>query len=328
MSGLLAVDGLTVEFAGAAGWQAVVEDATFDVEAGEVVALVGESGSGKSVTSLALMRLLPPGASRVTARRIEFQGRDLQSCSEQEMRAVRGGEIAMIFQEPMTSLNPAFTVGNQLVEAIRLHETVSRTDARRRSADLLDRVGIANPWERLDDYPHQLSGGMRQRVMLAIALACEPRMLIADEPTTALDVTTQAQILELLRSLQAELGLAIVFVTHDLGVVAEICDRVAVMYAGQVVERAPMEKLFAAPQHPYTAALLRAIPQSAAADEPLPVIPGQVAEPGALPPGCRFAPRCAYVRDVCSAAPVPLEQSETDREVRCVRHAELELDTP
>ena len=231
----------------------------------------------------------------------------------------------MIFQEPMTSLNPAFTIGNQIAETVRAHQKVARSAARARAVEMLDRVGIPDPHRRVKDYPHAFSGGMRQRAMIAMALACDPKLLIADEPTTALDVTIQAQILELLRSLQRDLGMAVVFVTHDLGVVAEICDRVVVMYAGQVVEEATVDALFARPRHPYTEGLLESMPQIAAPGEPLPVIPGQVPRPDAFPPGCRFAPRCSYVVDRVRRCPPVARASSTGGLTRCVRHAELEL---
>jgi peptide/nickel transport system ATP-binding protein len=327
MSPLLAVEGLTVEFAGPTGWQAVVEDATFDVGAGEVVALVGESGSGKSVTSLALMRLLAPRASRVTARGIEFRGRDLQSCTEQEMRAVRGGEIAMIFQEPMTSLNPAFTVGNQIAEAVRAHGGASRKRAWAEAVEMLERVGIPDPQRRVKDYPHAFSGGMRQRAMIAMALSCRPKLLIADEPTTALDVTIQAQILELLKSLRSDFDMAVIFVTHDLGVVADIADRIVVMYAGQVVERREVHDLFRSPAHPYAEGLLASMPQVATLGQPLTVIPGVVPRPGEITIGCRFATRCRYAEDKCRSADVPLRPVTKGGagEARCARSDELTL---
>jgi peptide/nickel transport system ATP-binding protein len=322
----LTVDGLTVEFAQADGWQAVVEDASFDVGTGEVVALVGESGSGKSVTSLAIMRLLPPRSSRVRANAIVCDGRDLQALDKRAMRDVRGGEIAMIFQEPMTSLNPAFTVGNQLSEAIRIHQKVSRTQAKQRAIDMLERVGIPDPHRRMKSYPHEFSGGMRQRAMIAMALSCDPKLLIADEPTTALDVTIQAQILELLKELQRDFGMAVIFVTHDLGVVADIADRVVVMYAGQVVERAAVADLYARPGHPYSEGLLGSMPQVAPLDQPLTVIPGVVPRPGEVPVGCRFANRCRYTEERCRRADVVLgSTARHSGVVRCIRTNELAL---
>jgi peptide/nickel transport system ATP-binding protein len=247
---LLAVSDLRVEFAGAGGWRPVVEDVGFTIGRGETLGLIGESGSGKTVSSLAVMGLIPRGNGRVAGGRVEFEGRDLLKLPGEAMRQVRGAQISMIFQEPMTSLNPAFTVGRQICDPLRAHGGVSRGAARRRALEMLDRVGIPDAKRRVDSYPHELSGGMRQRAMIAMALACEPKLLIADEPTTALDVTVQAQILDLMRSLKSELGTAILFVTHDFGVVADICDRVAVMYAGQVVEEASVGDMFARPRHP------------------------------------------------------------------------------
>ncbi len=297
---LLAVDGLSVAFPGAGGDVEVVRRLSFSVAPGEFVGLVGESGCGKSITALALLRLVPePG--RITAGRILLEGEDLLELAEPEMRRVRGRRIGMIFQEPMSALNPVLSVGFQIAEAVRVHHAVSRREAREEAVRLLDLVAIAAPRQRLKDYPHQLSGGQRQRVMIAIALAAKPDLVIADEPTTALDVTVQAQILELLEGLRQQLGLAVLLITHDLAVVAETCDRVVVMYAGQGVEEAPVEPLFAAPAHPYTRGLLAAVPTlgGAARGGDLPAIPGQVPEPASLPAGCAFHPRCADVMDEC-----------------------------
>jgi peptide/nickel transport system ATP-binding protein len=324
MTPLLAVDGLAIEFASAGTWRRVVDDVSFELAAGETLGLVGESGCGKTVTALSILGLLPARVGRVATGAITFDGRDLTSLSAAELRRVRGAEIAMIFQEPMTSLNPAYTIGDQIGEAVRVHEGAGRADARRRAVELLERVGIPDAARRVRDYPHQFSGGMRQRVMIAMALACDPRVLIADEPTTALDVTVQAQILELLRELQQERRMAIMLVTHDLGVVAETCDRVVVMYAGQVVEEAPAAGLFSRPRHPYTEGLLGSLPQFGAPGAPLRVIPGQVPPPNGMPPGCRFAPRCAYAEPECNTAPVELVAHDT-RQARCRRHRELEL---
>ncbi|HET9730927.1 MAG TPA: ABC transporter ATP-binding protein [Acidimicrobiia bacterium] len=322
---LLSVAGLTVEFAGADGWQAVVEDVGFDVGSGEIVAIVGESGSGKSVTSLAIMRLLPPRSSRVRADAITCAGRDLLTLDERAMRDVRGGEIAMIFQEPMTSLNPAFTVGNQIAEAVRTHQKLPRGRAQARAIEMLDRVGIPDPHRRVKSYPHEFSGGMRQRAMIAMALSCNPKLLIADEPTTALDVTIQAQILELLKELQRDFGMAVIFVTHDLGVVADIADRVVVMYAGQVVERAGVESLYGRPMHPYSDGLLGAMPQVAELGRPLSVIPGVVPAPGEIVHGCRFAARCSYAEERCRTSDIALASSPNAGEARCIRSSELAL---
>ncbi|HEX4232994.1 MAG TPA: oligopeptide/dipeptide ABC transporter ATP-binding protein [Caldimonas sp.] len=305
MTTLLDVDGLSVGFpAGDASFLAV-DGVSFAVDAGEVVGIVGESGSGKSVTALAVLGLVdPPG--RVDAKRLAFSDRDLQTMSARERRSLLGGEIAMIFQDPMTSLNPSFTVAFQLMEAIGLHEGGSRRARRARALQLLKDVEIADAELRLDAFPHQLSGGMSQRVMLAMAIACNPRLLIADEPTTALDVTVQAQMLALLLRLQRERGMALVLITHDLGIVAEVAQRVLVMYAGQIVESAAAADLFAAPRHPYTEALLASLPERNAGRRRLASLPGLV--PGAFdrPSGCLFAPRCPYVRERCRAERPPL----------------------
>jgi peptide/nickel transport system ATP-binding protein len=309
-----------------------VDGVTFQVRRGETVAVVGESGSGKSVTSLSIMRLLShPG--RIVGGRILYRGsdgevRDLTQVPDRAMRAVRGREIAMVFQEPMTSLNPLYTVGDQIMEMIGLHEPVSRAEARKRARRMLELVEIPAADRRLDDYPHQMSGGMRQRAMIALALACNPRLLIADEPTTALDVTIQAQILDLLRRLQAEIGMSILFVTHNLGVVAEIAHQVVVMYAGRVVEEAPVERLFERQKHPYTRGLLACIPNaardrgSAGERRRLTPIAGQVPSVLALPPGCSFAPRCDWRISRCEEDP-PLLQAEINHLSRCWRHGDL-----
>jgi peptide/nickel transport system ATP-binding protein len=309
-----------------------VDGVSFDVRRGKTLAVVGESGSGKSVTSLSIMRLVsPPG--RIVGGAMHYRTADgvvidLAQVSERRMRAVRGREIAMIFQEPMTSLNPLFTVGDQITEMIRLHESLSRSAARERARAMLDLVEIPAADRRLDDYPHQMSGGMRQRVMIALALSCRPALLIADEPTTALDVTIQAQILDLLRRLQRELGMSILFVTHNLGVVADIAQDVVVMYAGRVVEAAPVGDLFEHQKHPYTLGLLACIPNAArdrgAAGERLRLkpIPGTVPSVTALPPGCTFAPRCSYRIPLCSETP-PLLPARPAHLSRCWRHAEL-----
>jgi peptide/nickel transport system ATP-binding protein len=329
---LLEVEGLSVEFGTAQGRLRVVDGVGFSVAPGETVGLVGESGSGKSVSSLAVMGLIPPRAGQVTADALRFDGRDLLTLPRAEMRALRGAQLSMIFQEPMTSLNPVFTVGNQIAETVRTHQGGSRQAAWARAVEMLDRVGIPDAARRARDYPHAFSGGMRQRAMIAMALANDPKLLIADEPTTALDVTIQAQILDLLRALQQETGMAVVLVTHDLGVVAQSCDRVVVMYAGQVVEHAEVGPLFGAPRHPYSEGLLASMPQVAEPGRPLVVIPGQVPNPDAWPPGCRFAPRCSYATPECDAAPVALTAAagaRPDRDdaasVRCVRADELAL---
>ena len=302
---LLEVDRLTVEFPAGETTLVAVDDVSFSVGAGEVVGIVGESGSGKSVTALSVLGLVDePG--RVHAERLAFGGRDLQRLPERERRALLGGEIGMIFQDPMTSLNPSFTVAFQLMEAIALHEGGSRRARRARALQLLKDVEIADAERRLDVFPHQLSGGMSQRVMLAMAIACNPRLVIADEPTTALDVTVQAQMLALLLRLQRERGMALVLITHDLGVVAEVAQRVLVMYAGQIVESAAAAELFAAPRHPYTEALLASLPERNAGNRRLASLPGVV--PGAYdrPQGCLLSPRCPYVRERCRASRPPL----------------------
>jgi peptide/nickel transport system ATP-binding protein len=294
-----------------------VDDGRFRVARGATVGIVGESGSGKSVTALAIMGLLPRQGATATGR-IAFDGLDLLTQPEAVLRDLRGDRIAMIFQEPMTSLNPSFRVGDQIVEAIRRHRGGTAAAARARALEMLRRVRIPAPERRIDDYPHRLSGGMRQRVMIAMALACDPQLLIADEPTTALDVTIQAQILHLLRRLREETGAAVVMITHDLGVVAETCDEVVVMYAGQVVETAPVAAIFRAPQHPYTVGLLGALPRIDRRAERLAVIPGTVPAPSDVPSGCRFAPRCPFRVDRC-AEPPPLVEVTPGQSSRCWR---------
>ena len=324
---LLQVDDLAVRFRGDAGTVAALNGVSFIVRPGETVALVGESGSGKSVTSLAIMRLTPPAPGCQVSGRIMLRGPggealDLLALPAEAMRSLRGSRIAMIFQEPMTSLNPVLTIGDQIAEAISVHRGGTRAAALDAAAGLLDVVGIPEPRARMSAFPHHLSGGMRQRVMIAIALSCDPTLLIADEPTTALDVTVQAQILDLLRRLQQRTGMAMIFITHNLGVVAEIADRVMVMYAGRVVEQAPRRALFRTPLMPYTAGLLQSVPrlQAAGGRAPLQAIQGNVPDPTDLPPGCAFAPRCGYVRaGQCDSAMPALEVAEPDHLVRCVR---------
>jgi peptide/nickel transport system ATP-binding protein len=299
MSALLEVDGLTTSFIVEGGEFAAVDGVSFRLDAGSTLGLVGESGCGKSVTALSIMGLVPAPAGRIASGAIRFDGVDLLQLHAAEMRELRGYRISMIFQEPMTSLNPAFTVGEQIVEGILRHRRLSREAARVRAIEMLQRVHIPSPERRFGDYPHRLSGGMRQRVMIAMALACEPKLLIADEPTTALDVTIQAQILDLMRTLREETGTAIILITHDLGVVAELADEVAVMYAGRIVEHAPVEELFARPQHPYTIGLLGSIPRLDLEQDRLPAIEGLVPNPLALVAGCRFQPRCPFAIDKC-----------------------------
>ena len=318
---LLDIDDLAVAFGPPRDATAVVDGVAFSVDARETVALVGESGSGKSVTALAIMRLLQePG--RVTRGAIRFEGRDLAHLDERAMAKIRGDRIAMIFQEPMTSLNPLLSIGAHVAEPLRLHRRLSRRDARTRAIALLDRVGIPSAARRFDDYPHRMSGGMRQRVMIAAALACEPALLIADEPTTALDVTIQAQIMDLLADLQSEFGMGILFITHDLGVVAEQAHRVVVMYAGRLVERAETTRLFSAAAHPYSAALLQCMPDEEETGDRLAVIDGMVPAPAALPPGCRFEPRCQYAVDACRAGEPPLLVLGPDHAAACIRPLE------
>jgi peptide/nickel transport system ATP-binding protein len=326
---LLRVRGLVASFRTDAGVLRAVDGVSFDVPRGTTVAVVGESGCGKSVTALSILRLIsPPG--RIESGSIELEGRDLLKLSERSMRDVRGKDVSMIFQEPMTSLNPVYTVGWQIVEAVRLHQRKSKGEARARAIELLRLVGIAEPETNVDTYPHQLSGGQRQRVMIAMALACEPKLLLADEPTTALDVTIQAQILELLRDLQQRLSMSILLITHDLGIVAENAEHVVVMYAGRVVESAPVRDLFAKPMHPYTLGLLRSIPRAGAhAARRLHAIEGLVPDLRKLPPGCRFADRCPLRIERCSReepdlTPVAAASSpRTARASRCWRADEV-----
>lgn len=316
---LLSVRDLRVQFASNRGPVTAVDGVSFDLERGRVLGLVGESGSGKSVTALSLLKLVPSHLAWVRGE-VWFEGRNLAELSERQLQSVRGREIGMIFQEPMTSLNPIASIGWQMAEPLILHLAMSRSAARDRAAELLDKVGIPRPRQCLDRYPHELSGGMRQRVMIAMALACRPKILIADEPTTALDVTTQAQILDLLRDLQAEFGTAIIMITHDLGVVAEFADDVQVMYAGRAVERAPVAEIFARPQHPYTEGLLRSIPSfDDIGSDRLFGIDGTVPSPFDLPKGCAFAPRCAYASPLCEQAVPTLNPFERNHSVACIR---------
>jgi peptide/nickel transport system ATP-binding protein len=317
---LLEVSDLRTWFHTEAGVAKAVDGVSFHVDPGEVLGIVGESGCGKSVTSLSIMQLVPrPPGELMAGSSIRFRGEELVGARERRLREIRGDDIAMIFQEPMTSLNPVYTVGDQIGETLRLHRGLNKREARGRSIDMLRLVGIPNPEERIDSYPHQLSGGQRQRVMIAMALACEPELLIADEPTTALDVTIQAQILELLSELRVRLGMAMILITHDLGVVAEVCDRVIVMYAGQVVEHGTVEQIFRDPRHPYTEGLLAAVPRLGRRQEQLAVIPGTVPNPAHWPAGCRFHTRCPYGWDLCVREPPPLLPVRTDdgRVARC-----------
>ena len=324
---ILEVKDLQTSFFTERGEVKAVNHVSFDLYKGKTVGIVGESGCGKSVTSLSIMRLIPNPPGKIVGGEILYKGKNLLDLGMEQMRKIRGNEISMIFQEPMTSLNPVFTVGNQLVEAILLHQDLSKKEAVNKAVEMLRLVGIPAPEHRVKDYPHQLSGGMRQRVMIAMALSCNPQILIADEPTTALDVTIQAQILDLLRDLQQKVGLSLMLITHDLGVVAEMAHEVVVMYAGNVVERAPVKDIFASPKHPYTQGLLNSIPvlnrdpMGKVKKTRLEPIPGIVPNLLDLPVGCRFQERCKYVTDECKGVAPVLRALEGGREVRCV-HAE------
>jgi len=325
---LLDIQDLVTAFHTPAGRVPAVDGISLSLDRGKALGLVGESGCGKSVTAMSVLGLVAsPGKIETGRILLEVDGKpvDLVGLGDRKLRQIRGARVGMIFQEPMTSLNPVFTIGSQVAEAVRLHRKASRTEARARALELLNLVRIADPERRIDEYPHQLSGGMRQRVMIAMALACEPDLLIADEPTTALDVTIQAQILELLADLRSRLGMAILLITHDLGVVAETCDEVAVMYAGKIVERAPAPKLFAKPLHPYTIGLLAARPENATGSRrALAAIPGMVPAPADYPAGCRFHPRCAFARATNCVAEMPLlREHGPDHLVRCHYAGEL-----
>jgi peptide/nickel transport system ATP-binding protein/oligopeptide transport system ATP-binding protein len=320
---LLSVSNLTTAFATGRGEITAIEDVSFDLEAGEILGIVGESGSGKSVTALSIMGLLPQPPARIVTGEVRFAGEVITRLGEARMQRIRGPGIAMVFQEPMTSLNPVFSIGEQVMETIRAHERLSNRAVFARAVDMLEKVGIPSAATRMADYPHQLSGGQRQRVMLAIALSCRPRLLIADEPTTALDVTIQAQILDLMLHLRDEFGMAVIVITHNMGVVAETADRVAVMYAGRVVEQAPVTQLFDRPLHPYTQGLLRCVPSLTEQRATLQDIPGTLPEPGRRPPGCRFAPRCAHAIPDCVAGLPALVELEAGHAVACIRAAEL-----
>ncbi|MHB1627788.1 MAG: ABC transporter ATP-binding protein [Bacilli bacterium] len=316
MSNVLDVEALSVEFNINGDYIQAVRDVSFHIKTGETLGLVGESGCGKSVTSLALVRLLSKSA-RVQGN-VLYNGSDLLGLPDRAMRQVRGNEISMIFQEPMTSLNPVYKIGAQISEALRLHKNISARQAFSQAVDMLRKVGIARPEDIMAEYPHQLSGGMRQRVMIATAMVCSPHLLIADEPTTALDVTIQAQILELMRMLSKDFGTSVLLITHDLGVVAEMCDRVAVMYAGQIVEQGNVDDIFFDPQHPYTRGLLNAIPKiDAKQKERLQPIEGTVPSPSRMPKGCRFSPRCSQVMERCKTQPPELFEVGDAHQSRC-----------
>jgi len=324
---LLDIRGLKMHFATEAGWLHAVDGVDLQIERGETLGVVGESGCGKSVTAMSILKLVPMPPGRFAAGQILWQGRDLIPLPPEAMQAIRSKQIAVVFQEPMTSLNPVYTVGDQIAEVLRLHEGLSRRDAMDRAVEMLGLVRIPTPAKRAHDYPHHFSGGMRQRVMIAMALSCKPQLLIADEPTTALDVTIQAQILDLLAELQDRLGMAVMLITHAMGVVAETAQRVVVMYAGRIIEEAPVAELFAQPRHPYTQGLIRSIPRidlAATQRQRLEAIPGTVPKLIDPPAGCRFAPRCRHVRAACTAATPALREVAPGHRVACI----LDLDTP
>jgi len=318
MADLIQVKNLQTSFFTPEGEVRAVDGVSFEIGEGKTLGLVGESGCGKSVTSLSIMRLIPTPPGRIVGGEILYRGRDLLKLNKEEMRKIRGNEISMIFQEPMTSLNPVFTVGNQIGEAIRLHQGLGKKETRAKTIEMLRLVKIADPESRVDSYPHQLSGGMRQRVMIAMALSCNPSLLVADEPTTALDVTIQAQILELIKELQQRLGMALLLITHDLGVVAERADEVAIMYAGKIVERGSAQAIFARPFHPYTVGLLNSLPGTRGKKKKrLDAIPGVVPSPLDLPSGCRFRDRCPKAAGICAEAEPPLVEKEQGHSVAC-----------
>jgi peptide/nickel transport system ATP-binding protein len=316
MSKLLEVDNLTVQFRGEGGWFTAVDDVSFDLAQGETLGIVGESGSGKSVTALSILGLHTASTTR-TSGRIQYSGKDMPAMKPRELRAIRGREIAMIFQDPMSSLNPVLTIADQIGETLRIHQQLDAAASRRRAIELLELVRIPDARRRIDEYPHRLSGGMRQRVMIAIAIACRPRLLIADEPTTALDVTIQAQILDLLRELQTNLGMSVVLISHDMGVIAEFARRVVVMYAGRVIETADVSELFRKPIHPYTEGLLAAIPKLDVDVARLPTIKGSIPDPAQVIPGCRYSPRCAIAEPQCRVEAPALLPAGASRFARC-----------
>ena len=316
---ILKIANLKVFFDNAYNTIQIINDISFNINAGETLGIVGESGCGKSMTALSIMRLLNSPPARIEGS-INFCGTELTNLSVNEMRAIRGNKISMIFQDPMTSLNPVFTVGNQLMEVFMLHRGMDRQEAENASVDALKMVNVALPEKRIKDYPYQLSGGMRQRVMIAMALACRPQLLIADEPTTALDVTIQAQVLDLMRRLRDETGTAIAFITHDLGVVSEMCERAIVLYCGEIMEESPIEALFDSPKHPYTEGLLNALPHRGKRTGSLYVIPGVVPQAGHFPAGCVFALRCKYATDICAREKPGVTQLDEKHSVRCFRY--------
>lgn len=317
---LLEIKGLQTHFYTDSGNIPAVDGVDIYIRKGEVLGIVGESGCGKSVMSLSVMRLVPDPPGKIVNGTISFKGEDLASVSEKRMQEIRGNEIAMIFQEPMTSLNPVFTNGNQISETVQLHRGLNKKEAKLHSIEMLRKVGIPRPEAIVDEYPHQLSGGMRQRVMIAMAMSCDPELLIADEPTTALDVTIQAQILELMKKLNQELGTSIMIITHDLGVVADMCDRIVVMYAGKIVEEGPVRTILKDPQHPYTRGLIQSVPRMDVVRDKLYSIPGNVPNPRFMPQGCRFAPRCEYAMDRCRTEMPNLVTLDAGHQSRCWLH--------
>lgn len=318
LKNILEVIDLETTFFSEDGNISAVDHISFSIREGEILAIVGESGCGKSVTSLSIMGLVPSPPGKITSGKILLEGKDLTKISERAMRKIRGNDVAMIFQEPMTSLNPLFTIGNQLIEAISIHnKKLSKKEAKNKAVEMMKLVGLPRAEELINEYPHQLSGGMRQRVMIAMALVCDPKLLIADEPTTALDVTIQAQILNLMKDLNKRLQTAILLITHDLGIVAETCERVIVMYAGQIVEQAPVQEIFKNPQHPYTKGLIQSVPDMRHKKESLYSIPGNVPKPGSIKEGCRFAPRCEFAHERCLVENPALFMASPNHEARC-----------
>ncbi len=321
-SPLLEVIDLKTYFFTLEGVVKAVDEVSFTVKRGEVFGIVGESGSGKTITSLSILRLIPPPSGKIIAGKILFKGEDLLEKSSKEMRSYRGSRISMVTQDPMTSLNPVYRVGNQIMEAIAFHQTLKRRDQKEKVVEMMRLVQIPSPEIRIKEYPHQFSGGMRQRAMIAMSLSCQPDLLIADEPTTALDVTIQAQILRLMKEVQKVFGTAIIFITHDLGIVANMCDRVAVMYAGKIVEQADVRTIFHSPRHPYTRGLMNSIPKLGEEKERLQAIDGQPPDLGNLPPGCHFSPRCPSALPICRQEKPGTETLSKDHEIRCFRWRE------